>query len=71
MSLLLRKSASWISAMAIGATEYDVLSLVHRLDTLMTLQTANALRVGLGSCLIDPIACGQSCAWGDRCLNRN
>src|SRR4030095_15028896 len=54
VSLVLRESASWISAMAIGATEYDVRCFVHRLAPIVTLQTASALRVSFRLRLINP-----------------
>jgi hypothetical protein len=55
VSLLLCKSASWISAMAIGATEYNVRCFVHRLDPFVTFQTASALRVSFRLRLINPV----------------
>ena len=40
--------------MAIGATEYDVRYFVHRLDPIVTLQTASALGVSFRLRLINP-----------------
>ena len=51
------QAARRIAAMTIGAAEHDiVIGLMHRLDAVMTLETADAFRVGLGLGLIDPIA---------------
>jgi len=57
--------------MAISAAKHDVLGFVHRLDALMTLQTANALGVSFALRLIDPVPRRQNCACSDRSLNGN
>lgn len=57
--------------MAISAAKHDVLGFVHRLDAVMTLQTANALGVSFALRLIDPVPRRQGCARGHRSLNGN
>ena len=53
--LLFRQAARGIAAVAIGAAEHDVGGLVHRLDAVVALIAADALRVGLRLRLIDPV----------------
>jgi hypothetical protein len=71
VGLFFRQATRWIAAVAIGAPEHDVFGFVHWLDALMALQTADALCIGLGLRLIDPISRRQSCACDCRPLNGN
>src|ERR1051326_3827269 len=66
MCRVLGQTGRRIAAVTIGATKHDVRSFMHRLDTLMTLETSGAFCVCLYFGLIDPIAWRPFHGVGDR-----
>ena len=50
--------------MAIGATQHNMRSLMHRLDAAMALIAADALGIGRGDRLVDPVLRGARSGLG-------
>jgi hypothetical protein len=57
MSLLDPEMSRWVASVTVRTTENHVLfGLVHRLDTVMAFEAANAFRISLRLGLIDSIS---------------